>query len=158
MIEKDILEKRHLALFMRKHISWLPIDYGNNKVYDFARALDTSFLCRLFESGVYLRYNICSYFAPMDEPGWKYINDILMYNDLTVTKTLFYSTGVYIQSLGLCKDKIRNAYTDSHTPQISVEIFKHIPKHKYLSWAFHYASSNGSLMDSFSGKILRLFT
>ena len=49
--EKNLLEKGDAAFYMKKHISWLPIDYGDNKVYDFARALDTSFCCRLFESG-----------------------------------------------------------------------------------------------------------
>ena len=92
----------------------------------------------------------------MDQPGWKYIKDILSYNDLTVDKALSFYTGIYIQSLGLCKNKISYSYTDSHTPLIAVEIFKHILKYNYLSWAIHYASLNGSLMDSLSGKIVRL--
>ena len=77
IIEKDLFEKGDIAFFMRKHISWLPIDYGDNKAYDFARALDTSFRCRLFKSGVSLRYDTCSLFAPIDQPGWRYIQDIL---------------------------------------------------------------------------------
>lgn len=154
--EKDLLEKGDYAFFMRKHISWLPIDYGEDKVYDFARALDASFCCRVFESGVFLHYNTCSLFAPCDLSGWRYIQDTLSYNDLVVTKTLSYSTGVYIQSLGVCKGKV--SYSRSNTPEIVDEVFTHIPTHNYLSWAFHCASSNGSLINSCSKKPVILFT
>ena len=75
---------------------------------------------------------------------------------MAVTKTLSYSSGVYIQSLGVCKGRV--TYSLSHTPEIVGEVITHIPTHNYLSWAFHYASLNGSLMDSFSGKIVSLFT
>ena len=154
--EKNLLKKGDSAFLAKKNISWLPIDYGYNKVYDFARALDTSFCCRLFESGVFLCQGTCSLFAPCDAPGWKYIQDILSYNDLVVTKALSYSTGVYIQSLEVCKGKVSRSRL--HTPEIVDEVFKHYPTHHYLSWAFHCASSNGSLMDSCSKEIVRLFT
>ena len=153
--EKNLLEKGDAAFYMKKHISWLPIDYGDNKVYDFARALDTSFYCRLFESGEHLRYDICTLFAPCDKPAWRYIPDILLYNKTNVNRTLSYSTGIYIQSLGICKNKI--SYPDSHTNEIICKIFNHIPTYNYLSWAFHYASLNCSLMNSFSGKTIALF-
>ena len=153
--EKDLLEKGDSAFFMKKHISWLPIDYGLNKLYYFARALDTSFCCRLFETGVSLRSDTCTLFAPCDYPGWRYIQDILSYNYLVVTEALSYGTGVYIQSLGVCKGKISNSR--SNTPEIVDEVFMNIPTHNYLSWAFHCASSNGSLMNYCSKKIVRLF-
>ena len=153
--EKNLLEKGDSAFYMKKHISWLPIDYGDNKVYDFARALDTSFCCRLFESGEHLRYDICTFFAPCDKPAWRYIPDILLYNDMTINRTLSYSTGIYIQSLGICKNKI--SYPDSKAIEIVGEVVKHIPEYNYLSWAFYYASLNCSLMNSFSGKTIALF-
>ena len=154
--EKDLLEKGDSAFFMKKHISWLPIDYGYSKIYDFARGLDTSFCCRLFETGVSKGYSICSLFAPCDYPGWRYIQDTLSYNELVVTEALSYGTGVFIQSLGIYMGKV--SHSRAHTPEIVDEVFRHIPTHNYLSWAFHCASSNCPLINSCSKTIVRLFT
>ena len=44
MIEKDLLEKGNLAFFMKKLISFLPIDYGNNKVYVLQEPLIQAFV------------------------------------------------------------------------------------------------------------------
>ena len=81
IFEKDLLEKGDSAFYMKKYISWLSIDYGENKIYDFASTLDTSFCCRLFESGVSLRNDTCTLFAPMKAYNWRYIKDALSYND-----------------------------------------------------------------------------
>ena len=155
IFEKDLLEKGDSAFYMKKYISWLSIDYGENKIYDFASTLDTSFCCRLFEGGVSLRNDTCTLFAPMKAYNWRYIKDVLSYNDLVVTKTLSYGTGVYIQSLGICKGKISSSRT--YKPEIVDEVCNNIPIHNYLSWAFNCASSNDSLMNFCSEKKVTLF-
>ena len=156
LIEKDLLEKSDCAFFMKKTISFLPLDYGESKIYDFVRALDTSFCCRLFETGVSLSSITCTLFAPCDYPGWRYIQDTLLYNDMIVTQNLSFGTGIYLQSFGVCKGKISDSR--AHTPEIVYEVFRHIPTRNYLSWAFYCASTNNSLMNSCSKKIVQLFT
>ena len=39
LIEKDLLEKSECAFFMKKTISFLPLDYGESKIYDFVGPL-----------------------------------------------------------------------------------------------------------------------
>lgn len=74
---------------------------------------------------------------------------------MVVTKTLSYGTGVYIQSLGICKGKISSSRT--YKPEIVDEVCNNIPIHNYLSWAFNCASSNDSLMNFCSEKKVTLF-
>ncbi len=161
MKEDDLLKKRTIAarLFVesRRFIPSIDKDevvpMGNFvtncqlRQMNFRNLLRVSILCRLFETGVSMRYGICLEFGfdPFDsDTREKFLNALMSYNDNAIIQPLACTTGVYIQSLGKCL--IPEAVCNHDFPDTLTKIKKYgVPQNNSLSWAFFSASSDQTL-------------
>jgi hypothetical protein len=121
---------------------------SQSRQMDFRNLLRMSILCRLFETGVSMRYNICLEFGfdPFDDDTTeKFLNALMSYNDNAIIQPLACTTGIYIQSLGKCLTP--EAVCNHDFPNILAKIKKYgTPQNNFLSWAFFSASSDQSLL------------
>lgn len=162
MKENDFLKKSEIAvrLFVesRRFVPSIDKDeivpMGNfftnsqSRQMDFRNLLRVSTLCRLFEAGVAMRYDICLEFGfdPFDgDTTEKFLNALMSYTDKAITQPLACTVGIYILCLGKCF--VPEAVCSHDFPDTLAKLKKHgAPQNNFLSWAFFSASSDQTLL------------
>ena len=147
-IAKQISEK--VCILAGEMISKDIIQYWCFEKYDFRNLLRLNVLCRLFEKGICLDYNLCREFT-YSSPD-KVHSNIISYNESPVKHPLMYGTGVYIISM---KKAINPSVHMSKWIRKTSEkiLLTGLPKNNYLSWALFNASSDDELLSFIQEKV-----